>query len=287
MICDVLRWPDLLSNFLKMIWCKPVSEDNAQGFTIVKQRMLPSPDVVCWSADHFFLALLACIGLGIWCAGVPVLLFLRLWRLKDRQSPENFRKYGYFIQGYEPQFWWWDILVKRFDIGLMNIVTYTSIATDEKAKLLLFPIISGFQLGLCAWCQPFTNTQAEILDFLEMCLLSFRFTLFSMIAIMLIFNPSEAATWILASLLALMLACVCGYFAVHVVAQFLRGSAADMMESDEELDEDAAREKKKMRAAQARKQNVLVRLAGGELARTVQACVAACCFLCGTKLSAP
>lgn len=108
--------------------------------------------------------------------------------LQDRQNPENFRRYGYFIEGklrysgmhsgtqcllgtnssflfggsrvsrrelrplaatcfgpdgpdgpggpwtvhrcppgYEPKFWWWDILVKRVDIGLMNIVTYTSI----------------------------------------------------------------------------------------------------------------------------------------------------------------
>ena len=144
----------------------------------MKQRLLPNPDVVCWSPDHFVLALLAFLGLGIWCIGVPVLLFFRLYVLKDRQSPENFRKYGFFIQGFEPQYWWWDIIVKRFDILSMNLVTYTSIATEEKAKLLTFPIISGCALGLSAWCKPFTNTQAEILDFLEMCLLSFRFTLF-------------------------------------------------------------------------------------------------------------
>eukprot|EP00435_Cladocopium_sp_Y103_P034368 s881_g8.t2 len=261
-------WPELLSTFLKMIWCTPISEDNDRGFTIVKQRLLPNPDVVCWSSDHFVLALLAFLGLGIWCIGVPVLLFFRLYVLKDRQSPENFRKYGFFIQGFEPQYWWWDIIVKRFDILIMNLVTYTSIATEEKAKLLTFPIISGCALGISAWCQPFTNTQAEILDFLEMCLLSFRFTLFSMIAIMLIFNPSANATWVLAGGLVFLLSGVCAYFAIHVLAQFLKGSAADMEESeDEELSPgspgspEAKQNKEKMRAASA-KQNPLLRFAG-------------------------
>ena len=259
------RWPELLSTFLKMIWCTPVSEDNEQGFTVVRQRLLPHPDVVCWSADHFLLSLLAIIGLGVWCVGVPLALFLRLYCLKDRQSPENFRKYGYFIQGFEPQYWWWDIVVKRFDILLMNLITYTSIATDEKAKLLVFPIISGCALGLCAWCQPFTNTQAEILDFLEMCLLSFRFCLFSMVAIMLIFNPPRNATWALAGLLVFLLVIVCGYFAVHVAAQFLKGSAQDMAESEgeEEGSPEAKRDMKHMRRRAAKQQPMLLRMASG------------------------
>ena len=49
----------------------------------------------------------------------------------------------------------------------MNVITYTNLANDEKAKLLLFPFLSGTQLALCAWCRPFTNSQAEILDFVD------------------------------------------------------------------------------------------------------------------------
>ena len=71
----------------------------------MQQRLRSHPEVVCWGEDHFLLALIACIGLGVWCLGVPVLLFIRLYCLDDRQSPENYRKYGYFIQGFEPAFW--------------------------------------------------------------------------------------------------------------------------------------------------------------------------------------
>ena len=31
------------------------------------------------------------------------------------------RRYGYFFQGLEPKFWWWDILVKRADVGMMML----------------------------------------------------------------------------------------------------------------------------------------------------------------------
>ena len=229
-----------------MVWCAPFSEDNNRGLTEVKQRLLPHPDVVCWSFDHFELALIASIGLVVWCIGVPLLLFLRIYKLKDRQNPENGRRYGFFIEGYEPGFWYWDIIVKRFDIALMNLVTYTSLADDEKAKLLLFPFISGAMLAIAAWCRPFTNDQAEILDFMEMCLLSFRFVMFSMIAVLLIFNPSAAVTYAVAGTLVLALGCICMYFALHVMVQMLRTSAEEMGEEVEEDDDsnDHARDAK-------------------------------------------
>ena len=167
-----------------------------------------------------------------------MLLFLRIYKLKDRQNPENFRRYGFFIEGYEPGFWYWDIIVKRFDIAIMNLVTYTSLADDQKAKLLLFPFISGTMLAIAAWCRPFTNDQAEILDFMEMCLLSFRFVLFSMVAVLLIFNPSAEVTYIFAGILVLALACICMYFALHVAVQMLRNSAEEMGEEEEEDEDD-------------------------------------------------
>lgn len=258
-------WPELLSSFLQMIRCRAISvDDPATGLQLMQQRLRSHPEVVCWGEDHFLLALIACIGLGVWCLGVPVLLFIRLYCLDDRQSPENYRKYGYFIQGFEPAFWWWDIIVKRVDIGLMNIVTYTNLANDEKAKLLLFPFLSGVQLTLCAWCRPFTNSQAEILDFLEMCLLSFRFVLFSMVAVMLIFNPSAEMTWVLAGFLVLLLAMVCGYFALHVAAQFLRTAGVDE-DSDEEEEEQVAMSPTtptSSKSKRKRKQSCLMRVVG-------------------------
>eukprot|EP00438_Fugacium_kawagutii_P034128 Skav216726 [mRNA] locus=scaffold653:86735:90308:+ [translate_table: standard] len=93
-------WPGLLSTFLQMLWCVPILED---GKTV--NRLLPSPDIVCWSDTHMPSAAVAIAGLLLWCFGIPVALALRLTTLADRQSPDNYRKYGYFIQGFEPRYW--------------------------------------------------------------------------------------------------------------------------------------------------------------------------------------
>ena len=99
--------------------------------------------VECWSSEHAALAGISILGLAIWCVGLPLALFTRILMLRDRQDPNSYRTYGYFIQGLEPRFWYWDLAVKRADIGLMLLVAYTSLADDDKAKLLLFPLISG------------------------------------------------------------------------------------------------------------------------------------------------
>ncbi|OLP85014.1 hypothetical protein AK812_SmicGene34044 [Symbiodinium microadriaticum] len=102
-----------------------------------------------WTGDHLPIAYIAIIGLSVWT-------------------------YGYFIDGFEPAYWWWDILIKRGDVAIIPffiqvdgfcsikrmLVTYTSVADDEKAKLLIYPFISGANLAISAWCRPFLNNQA-------------------------------------------------------------------------------------------------------------------------------
>ena len=69
--------------------------------------------------------------------------------------------------------------MKRLDVALMMLFTYTAIVPDSEAKLLLFPVLSGIQVIATAWLKPFINNQAEILDMLEVVLGTVRFILFS------------------------------------------------------------------------------------------------------------
>eukprot|EP00913_Durusdinium_trenchii_P031635 g29624.t1 len=64
-----------------------------------------------------------------------------------------------------------------------------------------------------------------------MCLLIARFTLFSAISIILIFNPSQAVAWVLAGALVLLLGCTLAFFLLHTISQFLRGAAAELEET--------------------------------------------------------
>ncbi|CAE7688623.1 rngB [Symbiodinium sp. CCMP2592] len=206
----VSLWPGLLSSFLQMIWCVSVLEDD-----VLVSRLLPNPSVVCWSDEHLVSARFAIAGLVVWCLGIPIALAIVLFRLPDRQAPDNFRRFGYFFQGLERQFWWWDLLVKRFavasDLALMMLVAYTSVVPDQKAKLALFPVLSAFQALLAAWVRPYANDQAEVLDVLEVTLCSIRFLLFSGVALLLSLE--------VAYLLLLVLVLACLYFFTHFTAQ--------------------------------------------------------------------
>ena len=146
-VAVVSLWPGLLSSFLRMIWCVPIWEEDVVSRS--RLRLLPNPDVVCWSDEHFPSAALAVSGLVVWCVGIPLVLAAKL-SLEDRTSPDKHRRYGFFFQGLEPQYWWWDILVKRADVGLMMLVTYTSVVREPEAKVLLFPLLSGLQALLAA-----------------------------------------------------------------------------------------------------------------------------------------
>eukprot|EP00439_Symbiodinium_sp_Y106_P035489 s3907_g4.t1 len=223
-------WPGFLSQYLQMIWCQPFQEEEDR----VVQRLLPYPDMECWSSNHMPLATVAIIGLGCWCVGMPMLLIHVIWNLKDRNSPENQRRFGYFINGFEPRYWWYDLVIRRLDIAAMMLVTYTSLTNDERAKLLSYPVISGAQMAYCSWIQPFQNSQAQILDFFEIGLAIFRFLLFSTVAIILILAPSREATWVLAGSLAMLFTLMCLYMALHILAQFLRDTLHKLDEAEED-----------------------------------------------------
>ncbi|CAE7938699.1 unnamed protein product [Symbiodinium necroappetens] len=182
-----------MSQFMQMIRCISVRED--RDGPVMVQRLHAHPDVECWQEEHMTLFTIGATGLVLWCFGIPLALFLRIWALRDRQEPENRRLFGYFIEGLEPRFWYWELVVKRLDIGLMLLIASTSIATDDKAKLLLFALNSGIQLAVTAWLKPYSNSQAEVLDFLECLLLGARFVLFTTVTMLLIFFPSRESIW--------------------------------------------------------------------------------------------
>ena len=112
----------------------------------------------------------------------------------------------------------------------MTLVAYTSLAPDDRAKLLLFPIMSAFQLALTAWFKPFADDQAELLDFLDTFLLALRFFCFSALAILILLNPSPDSTQIAAVAVFFILVVGCLYFALHVASQLLRKWASSRAE---------------------------------------------------------
>ena len=137
--------------------------------------------------------------------------------------------------------WWWDLLIKRADIALMMLIAYTSLVEDQTAKLFVFAFISGILLCLTTWFKPYSKNQAEILDILETSLLTTRFVLYFVVAMLLIIFPSATTTRMCALFVLVMLISVCAFAFLHIFAQALRREQKQSLtneESDEE-EEDA------------------------------------------------
>ena len=133
--------------------------------------------------------------------------------------------------------WWWDLVVKRADIAVMMLIAYTSMVGDETAKIFVFAFISAMLLCLTTWFKPYSNNQGEILDILETTLLTARFVLYFMVALLIMILPSPTTTRICATFVSVMIFCVVVFAVLHIVAQMLRREQQKVVEGNEEGNE--------------------------------------------------
>ena len=57
------------------------------------------------------------------------------------------RKYVFFVNGYEPSYFWWKGL-KRTDLLITAGIMYTNIAMDNRSRIILFCTQGGLFLDL-------------------------------------------------------------------------------------------------------------------------------------------
>ena len=96
-------------------------------------------DVVCYGDAHGPLVRYACAGLALWTVAPLALLCLRIRAFQQhRQSTAVQRTHGYFYAGLRPEYWWWDLVVKRADVCTFMLISYTNLVLDARAKLLWY-----------------------------------------------------------------------------------------------------------------------------------------------------
>ena len=108
---------------------------------------------------------------------------------------------------------------------------------DETAKIFVFAFISAMLLCLTTWFKPYSNNQGEILDILETTLLTARFVLYFMVALLIMILPSPTTTRICATFVSVMIFCVVVFAVLHIVAQMLRREQQKVVEGNEEGNE--------------------------------------------------
>merc|ERR1712232_1231195 len=101
----------------------------------------------------------------------------------------------------------------------MMLITFTSVAEDAKAKLLLYPLFTGLMLAITAWCKPFDDRAGRLLDLVETLCLGTRFFMFSIFAVLLIFQTRDGVTFVFAYGLIISLVLFCIYFLLQIIEQ--------------------------------------------------------------------
>merc|ERR1719482_2111969 len=150
-------------------------------------------------SNHGFLVIIAVTGLILWSFGILFGFWFTI-RGRDLQKPFITRNFGYLLEGYEPQFWHWELWVKKVDLLATALITYTSITNDPRAKILLYSVQAAIFYGLQLFLSPYDNRSLLLLDRMENTGLLVRECLFTGIAFCLLFDTSKSITLVISAL---------------------------------------------------------------------------------------
>jgi len=153
-------------------------------------------------------------GLLLWSCGFPYVTYKIINRRKSELStPFMVRNYGYFYAGFEPDYWYWELLCKRVDCLIVLGITFTNLVPDAKAKLILYMVCAGIWWAIHNECHPYDCRQNGLLDKAEAMGLQARFLTFFVVTVLLIF----AAPMPVALVGALFLCYLLGKFVLFVL----------------------------------------------------------------------
>eukprot|EP00930_Biecheleria_cincta_P081419 TRINITY_DN7036_c0_g1_i5.p1 TRINITY_DN7036_c0_g1~~TRINITY_DN7036_c0_g1_i5.p1 ORF type:complete len:1115 (-),score=139.33 TRINITY_DN7036_c0_g1_i5:27-3209(-) len=196
-------WTHVTTRLVLSLNATPISFETAEGYTS-QQRWVGDTRLITFEGAHRPVGLLATGGLLIWSFAYNIVLlgFVALNR-KDLHAPRNARNLGFFVNGLEGKWFFWDLLVKRLDILLVHVVVYSQLIPDVRAKLLCLAGIAGSFYALHSATHPFDKRQCGLLDRVEEWGLGVRFFTFLAIEFILLLNTKPMVTFALVIVLIL------------------------------------------------------------------------------------
>jgi hypothetical protein len=187
-------WVITTNRLLQMLYC--------ENFPLGEIRLMMSTEVTCWeSMVHNHLTIIGITGLWIWSVGIVSGLYYIIRRAEtagELQGAFIQRTFGYLLEGYEPRCWHWELLWNKMDLLATAVITYTSLASDTRAKVLLYAVLASVAITLQISYQPYDNRNVNLLDHVEMFGLTVRFLVFWGVAFCLLFDTSATETMIVA-----------------------------------------------------------------------------------------
>merc|ERR1711865_267137 len=179
-------WVPVTNRLLQMLYC--------EQFPLGNVRLMMSTEIICWSSMvHYHLCFIGITGLVLWSVGIVCGLYgyiARREKAGELQSAFIQRTFGYLLEGYEPRSWYWELVMKKVDLLATAIITYTSLATDTRAKVLLYAVLASVAITVQISYKPYDNRSVNLLDHVENFGLGTRFMVFWSVALCLLFDTS-------------------------------------------------------------------------------------------------
>eukprot|EP00811_Abedinium_folium_P037269 NODE_98_length_3700_cov_3.103834.p1 GENE.NODE_98_length_3700_cov_3.103834~~NODE_98_length_3700_cov_3.103834.p1 ORF type:complete len:733 (+),score=204.77 NODE_98_length_3700_cov_3.103834:1283-3481(+) len=208
LVCLYTIWPKYTIRFFQVLQSEYVFIDSVVESASSCSSGMPASQVVLLSdtrlrflsGDHLVLGLLAMVGLAIWSFGLLLGLHLVVARLrKQMQVHHTIRMVGFFFRGLKPQWYWWELLVKRGEVLLVYGVLYLPIASDDKAKLLLCATIAGIALVMQLATKPYDDRRGHLFDNMETGGILVRILTLVAVLLVIFFNASNATAVVVAA----------------------------------------------------------------------------------------
>jgi hypothetical protein len=158
------------------------------------------------------------------------------------------RALGYFYSGFEAQFWWWELGIKRLDVFAVYLATYLPIVSDPKGKLILFTAIAAICWALHSMRRPYDTRSNSLIDRVEEWGLRTRFLTLVVLQVVLLLDGSS----LLCSFAAVYLILATGIFLLTLVVLYVGETGAFEPQRDTNQDDQLAEQQDEMHSRMSR-----------------------------------
>jgi len=161
----------------------------------------PGSTVVVWKDDmrltffgseHETTGMFGVVGLLLWSVSGPFSIFILCFLRRDKLQHLRTRHWiGYFYLGLEPQYFWWELLVKRLDLLLVFIIAYTNIVPTATGKLFAYSVLASIVWIVQSLARPYDDRYVNLADRAEAVALKARFITNSTLSLLVVVNGGK------------------------------------------------------------------------------------------------
>lgn len=168
MMSFFLIYPSIVEQTFGMMKCKPLGVCDNDSFLIADMS------VRCWTKNHWsWVILLAIPMLLVYVIGGPLFVFYCLYLNReelnkpfDQVNKSVLKRYHFLFKGYEPRFYYWELVVLGRKVAMVTISVFLS--EDFKTQSLTATLLCVVVVVLHGFACPFESDTIDGLELLSL-----------------------------------------------------------------------------------------------------------------------